>query len=260
MKKFTKLMVVVFAFALIVSLCIPAFSANSMTISVSDKTVKAGEEVTVDFMLENNPGFNYLKLKIEYSPAMTISSVKDGKLFDFMKPTAGNKNDNPYVYLYASTEDENYNGKLFSITFKVDDTAAVKDHFITVSVEQCVNQANENVDVKTRAGMISVLENDKTTTTKPADTSTTTKPVTTEPPVTTTKPTTTKPADTSTTTTKPADTSTTTTKPADNSTTTEPATKDKIPVTGDSNVIALVAGVCVIAGVAFVSTRKKNDY
>ena len=245
MKKITKLMAIVFAFAIFVSLCIPAFAANSMTISVADKTVKAGEEVTVDVMLENNPGFNYLKLKVEYSPAMTITAVKDGKLFDYMKPTPGNKNDNPYVYLYASTEDENYNGKLFSITFKVADNAEIKDHFIAISVVQCVNQSNENVSVKTKAGMISVLSNgNNVTTTKPADTSTTT----------------TKPADTSTTTTKPADTNTTTTKPVDKSTTTtEPSTKDKIPQTGESSIVALVGGVCVIASVAFVATRKKNE-
>ena len=253
MKKITKLMAIVFAFAMFVSLCIPAFAANSMTISVADKTVNAGEEVTVDVMLENNPGFNYLKLKVEYSPAMTITSVKDGKLFDFMKPTPGNKNDNPYVYLYASTEDESCNGKLFSITFKVADNAESKDHFIAISVVQCVNQANENVTVKTKAGMISVIGNDVTTT-KPADTSTTT----TKPADTST--TTTKPADTSTTTTKPADTSTTTTKLVDkNTTTTEPSTKDKIPQTGESDIVAVVAGVCVIASVAFIATRKKNE-
>lgn len=142
------------------SLCIPAFSANVMTISIPNTIAKVGEEVTIDVILENNPGINYLKLKVEYSPYMTITSVKDGKLFEFMRPVPGNKDSNPYVYVYSAAENEYYAGKMFSITFKVSDDAPIKDHFAAVSVVQCLNQANEDVEVNTVSGMISVINND----------------------------------------------------------------------------------------------------
>lgn len=147
-------------FAMLISLIVPAFAENRMTISITNAIVKAGEEVTLDVLLENNPGFNYLKLKIEYSSYMSIKSVKDNKLFDFMMPTPGNKESNPYAYVYAAAEDEYSSGKMFSITFEVSADAPIKDHFVAVAVEQCLNQSKETVDVDTVGSMISVIKND----------------------------------------------------------------------------------------------------
>ncbi|MBQ7962522.1 MAG: hypothetical protein IJ289_07965 [Clostridia bacterium] len=160
MKTVKTIMSILVIFAMLISLIVPALAENRMTISITNAIVKAGEEVTLDVHLENNPGFNYLKLKIEYSPYMSIKSVKDNKLFDFMMPTPGNKEANPYAYVYAAAEDEYSSGKLFSITFEVSADAPIKDHFVAVAVEQCLNQSKENVDVETMGSMISVIKND----------------------------------------------------------------------------------------------------
>lgn len=160
MKTVKTIMSIFVIFAMLISLIVPAFAENRMTISITNAIVKAGEEVTLDVLLENNPGFNYLKLKIEYSPYMSIKSVKDNKLFDFMMPTPGNKESNPYAYVYAAAEDEYSSGKMFSITFEVSADAPIKDHFVAVAVEQCLNQSKETVAVDTVGSMISVIKND----------------------------------------------------------------------------------------------------
>jgi len=56
---------------------------NALKINVSSANAKAGDEVSVIISLADNPGFNYMKLKVKYDKnAMSLSSTESLNLLD----------------------------------------------------------------------------------------------------------------------------------------------------------------------------------
>ena len=157
MRKMSKIMVFFLAAVMFAVCCFTAYAQDSMTVSAENTNAKAGEQVTVTVNLENNTGMNYLKVQISYDDSvMTLSSVKNGKLFDNLASMPGNTSANPFTMVYAGAGDENYSGKLFTLTFDVSDKAVSGNYDIGVTVAQCTNQSNENVSVSASGAVIAV--------------------------------------------------------------------------------------------------------
>lgn len=270
MKKLTKIITVLLAVVIITSACVVSFAANGMNIKAGNVTAKAGEEVTVNVNLNDNSGVAILRVTVKYdSSVLTLKKSIKGDAAKSFDSSMVSTSDNPIVLscqmnppedeANADEANNKTNGNLLSLTFAVATDAKAGEYPITVNVVKCFDINDNNVSCSTESAKVVVAEKETTTepttpvvttTTKPADNNTTT-----------TKPadnntTTTKPAESNTTTTKPAESNTTTTKPVDNNTTTKSHTG--IPVTGDSSMGAVIAGVCVLAGVAFVATKKKE--
>ena len=177
---------------------------------------------------------NYLKVQVSYDDSvMTLSSVKNCKLFDALASMPGNTSANPFSMVFAGAADENYSGDLFTLTFTVADDAASGKYNIGIDVAQCANQKNENLSVAADSAVITI----EGKTTQPE-----TKETTTE----TTQP-------------ETKETTTETTQPETKETTTETTTIGTIPITGDNAIGSVLAGVCIIAAAAFVATRKKES-
>ena len=222
MKKFTKILICVLVLAVMAAGCLTAFAEDPMSVSASDVSAKAGSEVTVTVKLNNNVGMNYLKVQVSYDDSvMTLSSVKNCKLFDALASMPGNTSANPFSMVFAGAADENYSGDLFTLTFTVADDAASGKYNIGIDVAQCANQKNENLSVAADSAVITI----EGKTTQPE-----TKETTTE-----------------------------TTQPETKETTTETTTIGTIPITGDNAIGSVLAGVCIIAAAAFVATRKKES-
>ena len=73
MKKLLSLML---AAALTLSLACPAFAAGSGSVRVEDIDAKPGSEIKVPVYLAENPGVAYLKLKISYDKGLTCTNIE----------------------------------------------------------------------------------------------------------------------------------------------------------------------------------------
>lgn len=237
----------------------------------ADVTAKPGESASVSVTMEGNPGITYLKITVSYDAnALTLKSASDAGLLKGY--TAGDVSANPYTVVWSTTSNISDNGKILTLDFEVKNDANDGEYPISISIKEASDQEEKDVDVSVSADVICVKA-PETTTEKPIDPTTTTKPTTTEKPTdptTTTKPTTTEKPTDPTTTAKP----TTTEKPTD-PTTTPPSTKDnggngketttgkitEIPRTGDAGISTVVAVAVIAFGAATVAivSKKKND-
>ena len=118
---------------LVVSLCVTAFATEGVaaTISGNSQTVKAGATVTVDFKIENNPGFDSAKMRVTVAAPLSMTNMTGG----LMNTAPNLKNENEAVISHASTEVTS-NGTLFSVTVKVADNAEPGKYPVNLTVER----------------------------------------------------------------------------------------------------------------------------
>ena len=191
---------ILFSLFILVS-CLPLVCAaeDGAAISVSSASGKAGDEVTVNVNLTENPGVVAMNLNVAYDAKQLelVSASNAGVLNGFSSPTPSG-NSGSYTLNWEdglAASNNNGTGTVATLTFRLKedcDSAAVN-----------VSGVGHNFDVQPVA-----VSGGKGTITNTNPTTTTTKPTTTKP--TTTKPTTTKPATTKSSTTKPSSTKATT--------------------------------------------------
>lgn len=255
-----KIIAMIMAVVIAISIsCVCAFADGNATVKVTDANVKAGDSFSVKVSLENCDEITSLSVKLNYDNS--VLKLVDGKCLvgNAILYQVDTKNN---VALFKFDGNVNANGDIFELNFSVDSNAQSDSYKISIDrivIKQLTNEKEIDLSANTKAGVVTIKSDEKPTnppasteppvTVPPASTDPSTEPPVTVPPVSTDP--STKPPVTD----KPEPTETTTAT----TTTTEPSTKDRIPQTGDSSAIALVAGVCVIAGVAFVATRKKDS-
>ena len=124
------------------SVCGEVEKDNSMSLlSVSGKTAKAGDTVSVTISLANNPGIAALAFRVSYPKgAMTLESAVAGGLFG-----SATLNTSTGMFLFDDAADVTENGTLLTLTFKVSDMAALGEYRISVEIISCNNAAEERV-------------------------------------------------------------------------------------------------------------------
>ncbi len=285
MKKLTKVLTLLMTVVILISVCVVSFASSTMKVTATDVSAKAGEEITINVNLDDNVGVAILRVTVEYDASvLTLKKCVKGEAAKSFDSSMLSTSDNPVVLSCqmnppedeANAEEANNktNGNLLTFTFTTSSDVKAGAYPITVKVAKCFDINDDKVDCIAESASVVIVEKETTEPTTPPVT--TEKETTTNPPVTTEKETTTKPPVTTTenttttekeTTTKLVDDNTTTTRPIDNNTTTtekQTTTTTKkhdggIPATGDSSVVAVVAGVCILAGTAFVATKKKEE-
>ena len=137
MKKIISLILV--AMLLLSTFQVSIFASTNPTISCSNVTANAGDTVSVDVNLTNNPGIVSMTLNVEFdSSALTLVSVTDKGVLGTQahKP----EKSSPYTLAWANdTATTNYtvNGTIATLTFKVNDVAvAGKAYPISVSYDR----------------------------------------------------------------------------------------------------------------------------
>ncbi len=271
MKKITKIMMSIIALTLVFLLSVSSFAAAKTVISCGSVTAKAGETVTIDVEITNNPGISSMRFNVGYDATiMSLKSVENvGTLKNLQFVPGNDVSKNPFIvgFLGLASEDSS-NGIICTLTFEIKDSVSAGEYDISLSLLSCFNLNNETIDVSMNSGSIVIEEEtaEPTTATPTTAVATTAAPTTVAP--TTVAPTTVAPTtepSTESKTTEPMVTTevvatTTETETTDVIvTTTEPTTDDKIPQTGESVAITVIAGVFVLAGVAFLATKKKED-
>ena len=113
MKKLISLLVVM---AMMACLSVGVFAAEDAVITVSSAQSAAGEEVTLDVTITNNPGFAATKITLEYDAAalelVAIDTV--GKLL-----ANATVNQEKGIVSFANATNVTGDGVLLSVTFKV---------------------------------------------------------------------------------------------------------------------------------------------
>ncbi len=119
-------------------------------IVVESKTVSAGKQVEIAVYIENNPGFSWLSLTLEYSDELELVQVKNGELIsDF---TSGRN------LVWAPDEDVAEDGVLMTIVFNVSDTTQAGDYDITLNLNECYDSNEQDVEFVVMDGTLTVVD------------------------------------------------------------------------------------------------------
>lgn len=161
MKKLVSWLLVV----IMVATLLPAsiFAAGSdTTLSVTSATAAPGETVTVDVMVENNPGILGATLQISYDEGLTLVDAKAGEAFSHLTMTKPGAFASPCQFVWDGQEcnpEDVRNGVVLTLTFLVaegiaDDTSLSVD--ISVPNDDLVDNNLNMIVATTNNGTIKV--------------------------------------------------------------------------------------------------------
>lgn len=142
MQKCRKLMSVLLALTMIFSL-LPtyALASESMQVTIGGGTVKAGETVTVDISVTNNPGFANMSFYIEYDKnRLRLEEITGGTLFGDVTANVNNG-----FISAAKTNDVSGNGTIATLTFRALSSATSGE--TTISLKEDPNADGTFVNV-----------------------------------------------------------------------------------------------------------------
>ena len=119
-------------------------------IVVESKCVIKLKEFTVTVSIEDNPGFAYLELTPNYSPELTLVSVKNGSLIsDFTKGVQ---------YVWAADEDTSENGILMTFTFMTSEQTEAGSYSVGFTIRGCYNDNEASVALTVTTGNIEITD------------------------------------------------------------------------------------------------------
>lgn len=155
MKKFYALFIMVlFSVAFVLFAC----ADKTFSLSVSEESALAGEEVTLTISVKNSTGISGLQFYIDYdSSALSLVSGTVDKAFSFSSPV---KNENKPVTFAMATMLTDITGDfdVATVTFKVLDDAKPGKYDITLTLEEALDSKIENVDVVCNNGSVTVIQ------------------------------------------------------------------------------------------------------
>ena len=130
---------------------------NSPAIKVSSSEVIPGETFEVDVSLENNPGISAGQLIPVYdNTALELIDVKLNKIdfYGIIRLTPSNK------VVFAFSENKISNGVLFTLVFRVLDTAKAGTSEVTLSYDEgdIINTNEDNIKFRIKPGTVEVIE------------------------------------------------------------------------------------------------------
>lgn len=178
MKKF--LSILISLIIIVLSLSITCFSIDTVTLSLQNETVYAGDEFTVNLFVSDNSKISGAVIDINYDKSkLEFVSAKEGAILD-TKANISIRNinkDNSYVrFAYMATGSSiTSEGILFSVTFKVLESANGKtDLKITIpSPADFVSDNLEKIPYTVRNASITILNDIPTETTSETETEST---------------------------------------------------------------------------------------
>ena len=129
---------------MLVSFIIPASAESG---SLGAKTTFDGKTITVDLVVEGNPGIIAITAHADYdSNVLTLKSAKNGEIFESIFTPSQTLEENPYKIIWmdaTASQDIKTNGVLATYTFEVKDDAAEQTE-VKFSIAETVNVKNED--------------------------------------------------------------------------------------------------------------------
>lgn len=125
-------------------------------ISFSGVSGEAGDEISIDLTITDNPGIAYLKLKVDYDTDLSVVKAENKGVLAGTFTTSKTTSVKPYVLQWMGADDSSENGVIATVTFKISDTASAGEKAITVTVEECDNSDFDEVEIGVINGNITV--------------------------------------------------------------------------------------------------------
>ena len=128
-------------------------STDMAELNVTSKTVHAGDEFTVNVNLENNPGFCYLKLRVNY----------DASEFEFIEAINGNISTDSFsvsngALLWDADSNATEDGTLVTLKFKAVEELAEGNYSLGVSFIEGYDYDEEDATFAVKNATISVVD------------------------------------------------------------------------------------------------------
>lgn len=147
-----------------------SFAANVPVFSVDEVSAMSGKTVDVDIKVSDNPGFNALKLKVEYDNTVLKlkSATSIGVAQNMMFTTSQSSDTTPYVLVWASASNVTGDGKIATLTFEVVKDTTVQNTAIDLQCDFCSDQNGKNLGAKITPGKVTIMNNSAVSVQTPA--------------------------------------------------------------------------------------------
>ena len=151
-----KVICLLIAVMLMVSVCPVAQAASEPTITVSSCEAKQGETIELSVSIKNNPGINTFSFGFEY----------DNTKLKLIDVTITEKLGGQFAYknkaIWFNTKDSKYNGKILNLKFKVLNTGQGGKTNVTVTYSpgDISNAEEKNVNCDIVAGVVTIKESE----------------------------------------------------------------------------------------------------
>ncbi|MBR3933325.1 MAG: chitobiase/beta-hexosaminidase C-terminal domain-containing protein [Clostridia bacterium] len=131
------------------------------TVSISDAKGKAGDTVQLSLDISNNPGIAGMILKLSYDEGITLTDISAGDALENLTFTPpANVSKNPCTLLWDGIGEDNTNGTILTLTFKIEDTSLEGEYDVSVSYTagDIYDGNTYDVDVNIDNGVITVCK------------------------------------------------------------------------------------------------------
>lgn len=136
--------------------------SKAIKIIVENKTIRAGEEFTVDISVKNNPGILGAGLKVNYDSNLTLTKAESGEAFSPLVITKPGNMKSPYQVVWDGVEisgDEIKDGTILTLTFRASSEVSPGDKLkfeVTTEQGEIVDSNLNPLDVEIEGGDIHV--------------------------------------------------------------------------------------------------------
>ena len=135
---------------------------------VQNQTAKAGEKVSVDILIKNNPGIAGATIQIEYDQALTLQNVINGGALSELTFTKPAEYANPSRFLWDSESGMSQkDGVLLTLQFLVSEEAVSGEELsiqISYMPGDIFNEQLQDVSLQLNSGVITVITETETET------------------------------------------------------------------------------------------------
>lgn len=124
--------------------------ATAVELTGGNYSAHPAEQLTVKFAIEDNVGFTYIKLAINYDEsALTLLDISNGNVIEDL--TEG------IYYIWSADRDVIESGILAELTFRVNEDAAYGKTVIDIEVVECSNLSEKDVSIEVSDAEIDVV-------------------------------------------------------------------------------------------------------
>ena len=130
---------------------------------MQNRSVRAGDKITIDVLIKNNPGVWGMDLTVSYDSSMlTLTNVVNGKVFSASEWTKSVINNNKYILSYEASgfDNVNTNGVLATLEFTVNENAKVgssSEIKTTYNKGDIINSNFEDLNFNTISSKIDII-------------------------------------------------------------------------------------------------------
>lgn len=133
--------------------------ASKIKLTVGSANITAGNTVTVDISIDDNPGVAKLAFELRYdSSVMTLKECTDLSGANITADLDKSASDSCVKFSLSAKKDFEKNGKIVSLTFEVNKDAVVGDHELSIKVSSAENEEQTRVEWISENGRISIVE------------------------------------------------------------------------------------------------------